>query len=90
MGFHFVVLSVLELPYPDQADLRLTEICLSVPIECWDQKHILHALLQINLTFKQYVNNCVMFDITFLKLCYSITNAEDRKRLLANHGFKVK
>jgi hypothetical protein len=35
-GSHFVVLCVLELPCAGQAYLRLTEICLSVPNECWN------------------------------------------------------
>ena len=33
----FVALEpILELALVDQAGLKLTEICLSLPLECWD------------------------------------------------------
>ena len=35
-GFFVALESVFELTLVDQADLKLTEICPSLPPECWD------------------------------------------------------
>ncbi|KAM7339825.1 hypothetical protein ACRRTK_000440 [Alexandromys fortis] len=37
-GFSVVLEPVLELALVDQAGLELTEICLPLPPECWDQR----------------------------------------------------
>lgn len=47
----------------------------------------LHTLLEMKVTFKQYIHNGVILDIIHSKLSYSIINAEGKEKVIGKPWF---